>query len=98
MLCTGTVNCSDPATSLTAADFPASISTTSTTPTLIYNSDPAITAGSGEGPVDIGQVTTAEVTAGVLPAAWWVDVPLGTPGGLYGTTVTVNIGSGPTFT
>ncbi|MCW2930117.1 MAG: hypothetical protein JWM19_1079 [Actinomycetia bacterium] len=89
LLCTPPTDCSAPTPTLT---YPVTIGTSSATPLVIYNAN----TGSGEGPVDIG-IVNPTTESGEAPVAWWVDVP-GTrvPAGLYTTTVTVAIDSGPT--
>jgi hypothetical protein len=85
LTCNGGVagnNCSLPTNTLT---YPVTITGNGTTGVPIYNAD----VGTGEGAMDIGGSTAAN------PVGWWITVPAGTGPGIYTTTITMDISSGP---
>jgi hypothetical protein len=75
-------NCSAPTNTLT---YPVVLTGNGTTAVPIYNAG----TGTGEGAMDIGGSTAAN------PVGWWITVPTGTQPGIYTTTITMGITSGP---
>jgi len=75
-------NCSAPTNTLT---YPVTLTGNGTTAVPIYNAD----TGTGEGAMNIGGSTAAN------PVGWWITVPTGTQPGIYTTTITMGITSGP---
>lgn len=75
-------NCSLPTDNLT---YPVTLTGNGTTPVAIYNA----AAGTGEGAMNIGGSTATD------PVGWWITVPTGTAPGVYTTTITMGISTGP---
>jgi hypothetical protein len=86
--CTTATDCTLPVD--TAVSYPVAI-TTATAPTAVTVYDAA--AASGLGSVTIG--TFGAITA-TNPVGWWLHVPSSAATGIYDSTVTINIVSGPT--
>jgi len=75
-------NCSLPTNTLT---YPVTITGHGTTAVPIYNAG----LGTGEGAMNIGG------SGADNPVGWWITVPPGTAPGIYTTTITMDISSGP---
>ena len=72
----------------TLASYPVTVSTTSTSPSVIYDA----IQGTGAGSTIIGLNPSA--AAAVNPTAWWISFPSDEiTAGTYSTTITVNITS-----
>ncbi len=75
-------NCVAPTNTLT---YPVTITGHGTTAVPIYNA----ALSTGEGAMNIGGSAAAN------PVGWWITVPTGTAPGVYTTTITMDISSGP---
>lgn len=74
--------------------YPVAITTGSAAggPFNIYDNSPA---GSGVGTIVIGTYAASTDVTAPNPVGWWVNVPANTPAGSYGSTISLELISGP---
>jgi hypothetical protein len=83
--CQGTLVCTLPDDS--SVSYPVAINSAASSPAAVTVYDAS--AGTGVGPVTIGGSGAAN------PVGWWLNVPAATPAGIYTSTVTISVVSGP---